>query len=223
MNTEPPTGLSVLKGNPRATVAVRFLLPAGALVGLLASIALVFPNYGAGFYGFVAAYVLPPAGKETVIPAAIAAGFSPFLVATYIAGFDMTVAWFLAWNWEVVLRVPLVGPFVERMMDAGNRHLARAPLIDRSAFYGLVLFVFFPLQGSGAVAGTILGRLLGIGAQRTWLAVMIGALVSSFVWAYAAGAFRELVQLFGLDIVLQWATLGLAGLVLGWLVVRRVR
>jgi uncharacterized membrane protein len=174
-------------------------------------------------FGFLAAYVIPPAGKETVIPSAVAAGFPPFLVATYIAGVDMTVGWLLAWNWDSLTRLPLLGDVIEETTRRGQQWLEGNDLADRSAFLGLVVFVFFPMQGSGAVAGVTLGRLIGLPAQRTWVAIMIGALTASFLWAYAAGAVRALVALFGLDAVVQTGLILIAGLSFVGLLARRIR
>lgn len=201
----PPRWLSGRKG-----WWIRLSAPLLALVGLVASVLVVFRFRSGEFYGFLLGYVVPPAGKETVIPAAVAAGFSPFLVATYIAGLDMTVAWLLAWNWDVVTRLPLVGRLVERLMTRGRDWLDASAIADRSAFLGLVAFVFFPMQGSGAVAGVTLGRLIGLPAQRAWLAIMVGALTSAFAWAYAAGGIRALVNVFGIARVLRAAVVLLA-------------
>lgn len=214
--------LPFLDRRGRTGTFVRWTLPLTALGGLLASILLVFPGRGLEFYGFLATYVIPPAGKETVIPAAVAAGFSPFLVATYIAGLDMTLAWFLAWNWDGVTKLPGVGLLVQRLMDRGQAWMDESELADRSAFLALVVFVFFPVQGSGAIAGIVLGRLIGLPAQRAWVAIMIGALAASFAWAYASGAIRAAVSIFGLDTVLQAAVVLIAGAVFVGLTVRRI-
>lgn len=221
-NEDVLTELPILTSTGRATVFVRWTLPLSALVGLLASVFLVFPTSAGEFFGFLATYVIPPAGKETVIPAAVAAGFSPLLVATYIAGLDMTLAWFLAWNWDSVTRLPYAGRLVERLMERGQAWMDRHAFADRSAFLGLVVFVFFPVQGSGAIAGVTLGRLIGLPAQRAWVAIMIGALTASFAWAYAAGGVRAAVTIFGLDAVLQAGVVLIASAAFVLLVVRRI-
>lgn len=220
MDAEVDHTPSFLEG--RTGFALRLGLPLVALLGLLASILVVFPFRGAEFYGLLITYIVPPAGKETVIPAAVAAGFSPFLVATYIAGMDMTVGWLMAWNWDVITDIPLVGDLVQRLMDSGQSWMEKQPLIDRSAFLGLIVFVFFPMQGSGAVAGITLGRLIGMPAQRAWLAIMVGALAASFAWAYAAGAVRAAVVVFGLEVVLRGALVLIASAAFAWLVTRRI-
>lgn len=206
----------------RTGLAIRLSLPLAALVGLIASVAVVFPYRGAEFYGILLTYVVPPAGKETVIPAAVATGFSPFLVAVYIAGTDMTLGWLLAWNWDIVTDVPGMGAMVERLMARGQAWMAEQPIVDRSAFLGLVLFVFFPMQGSGAIAGVTLGRLVGMPAQRAWVAIMVGALSAAFLWAYAAGGVRAAVIAFGGDVVVRVAVVLLASVVFLGLLTRRI-
>lgn len=209
-------------GRGKVTLAARLLFPLGAIVGLVVSAVIVFPTRYPEFYTVLTAYVLPPFGKETVIPGAVAAGFDPLMVAVYIGGLDMTLAWLLAWNWDLVVRVPRVGPWFEATMERGHERLASAPGLDRSAFFGLVFFVFVPFQGSGAVAGIILGRLLGMPPQRAWLAIMIGALSAALLWAFAADGMQALIVLFGLDRVLQVTLLVISSLALAWLITRKV-
>lgn len=214
--------IPLLRSKGRATTFARWTLPLGALAGLLASILIVFPSTYGEFYGFLAAYLIPPAGKESVIPAMVAAHFKPFLVATYIAGLDITLAWLLAWNWDSLTALPRVGELVERMMERGHAWMTESRFANRSAFFGLVVFVFFPLQGSGAVAGTALGRLIGLPAHRAWVAIMIGSLLAAFTWAYAADGLQALVITFGLNVVLHWGLVLLASAVFVGLVARRI-
>lgn len=221
-NEDVVSEIPLLRSTGKATTFVRWTLPLSALVGLIASVFLVFPTSAGEFFGFLAAYVVPPAGKETVIPSAVAAGFSPFLVATYIAGLDMTLAWLLAWNWDSVTKLPGVGRLVERLMESGREWMESHAFADRSAFLGLVVFVFFPVQGSGAIAGVTLGRLIGLPAQRAWVAIMIGALLASFAWAYAAGGVRAAVTIFGFDAVLQAGVVLLGTVAFVTLLARRI-
>lgn len=219
-----PADLPFLSPGGRAGIFARFTLPIAAMTALLLSVFLVFPNQSAEFLGLLLAYVVPPAGKETIIPAMVeGAGFSPFLVAIYIAGFDMTVAWFLAWNWDTVTRLPKLGDWIEETMERGHERLQATPLLDRSAFLGLTLFVFFPLQGSGAVVGIILGRMVGLPPQRAWVAIMIGALLAAFTWAYASNLYGDAIQAFGLGRVLQLTVVVISVGVLVWFVARRMR
>lgn len=206
----------------RGTLFIRVTLPAFALVGLLASLPLVFPTDYGTFVGGIVTYLVPPAGKETVIPGLVGAGYPPWLVATYIAGIDMSVAWFLAWNWDLVTRIPRAGDAIERVMLRGKERLKATPFLDRSAFLGLALFVFVPFQGSGAVVGILLGRMIGLPPQRAWVAIMIGALLAAFSLAYAAEAYKGLITAFGLEVVLQGTLVAVAGAATAFLVLRRI-
>ncbi|MDX1611736.1 MAG: small multi-drug export protein [Candidatus Thermoplasmatota archaeon] len=220
---EHPEPLAFFTSTRKATLFVRVTLPLAAMAGLIASIPLVFPERTAEFFGFLTAYIVPPAGKESVIPAAVGAGgFPPLLVATYIAGLDMTLAWFLAWNWDMVTRIPLAGRWLDDTMEKGRDRLERFPLLDRSAFLGLTLFVYFPLQGSGALIGVILGRMIGMPPQRAWVAIMVGALLAAFSWAYAANAYAGAITAFGGDTVLQGTLVVISTLALLTLITRRL-
>lgn len=220
MDSEVAHPNSFLEG--RAGLALRLSLPLAAIAGLVVSILVVFPFRSTEFYGILLTYIIPPAGKETVIPAAVGAGFSPFLVAVYIAGVDMTLGWLMAWNWDLIVGLPWIGGIVERLMARGKAWMEEQPVVDRSAFLGLVLFVFFPMQGSGAISGVTVGRLIGMPAQRAWLAIMIGALTAAFAWAYAAGAIRMAVVTFGFQVVVRAAVVLLASAAFVGLTLRRI-
>ncbi len=131
-------------------------------------------------------YFFPPLGKESVIPAAIAQGIAPWLIASAVAFIDIMVGLFLVWNFDLARKIPLIGGFIRRIEDKGQDILEKKPWVERLAFTGLVLFVMFPFQGSGAVGATIIGRMLGMEPKKIWFAVILGALIGCFMIAYAS-------------------------------------
>ena len=141
------------------------------------------------------AYFFPPAGKESVIP--ITMGYllamnrpvleSVLLVATSIAFVDIDVALFLAWNFDLALKIPLVGRFIRKVESKGHSIMARRKMLNWSAFLGLVLFVIVPFQGSGALTTTIIGRIIGMEKFRVFLAITIGALLGCYMIAIGVG------------------------------------
>jgi len=165
--------------------------------------------------GWMIAYFFPPLGKESVIPLAIAQGLNPWLVAFSIAFIDIMVGLFLVWNFHLARKIPLVGTFIRRLEAKGAEILKKRPWIDRLAFTGIVLFVMVPFQGSGAVGGTIVGKMLGMNPYKVWAAVIVGALVGCLVIAFATNyviGFLAGVSLFILVVVVL-CIVAVAGLI----------
>jgi uncharacterized membrane protein len=56
----------------------------------------------------------------------------------------------------------------------------------RWAFTGVMLFVMFPLTGTGAIGGSLFGRLLGLSRIRTFLSITVGSAIGCFGMAALA-------------------------------------
>ncbi len=166
---------------------VKFFTP--FIVGF-AGIGLLFFTLNQGTFlnlaRWMVLYFLPPLGKESVIPAAITIdGLDWWLVALTIAFIDIVVGLFLAWNFDIAKRIPLIGAFIRRLEKKGASLMDDKTWVEKFTFLGIVLFVVVPFQGSGAVGGTIMGRALGMKPAKVWSAVIMGALIGCFAIAFA--------------------------------------
>jgi len=135
--------------------------------------------------GAMTAYFFPPLGKESVIPLSVtwlkSHGYSDVflnmvVVPFSIAFIDIIVALFLAWNFDLALKIPLLGDWMKKMEEAGKRRIEESRWQGALLFWGIVLFVMVPFQGSGGVAATIIGRMAGMEWKKTVLAISIGAI-----------------------------------------------
>lgn len=143
--------------------------------------------------GLMVAYILPPAGKESVIPIGIAVGFPWWMMAFTIALLDILTGIFMALNFDIALKIPGLGGWIRRFIANGEQFFARRPWLERFYFTGVVLFVMFPLQGSGGVGATLVGRMMGLSPVRVLLAITIGAFAGCTIIALGAEAIRELI------------------------------
>jgi len=126
-------------------------------------------------------YFVPPFGKGTVIPLGIAGGVDPWAIAICTAFVDIAVGVFLTWNFDLAKKIPFIGSGINRIQLKGKAMLKDLPWLERASFAGIVVFVMFPFQGSGAVGGTILGRAIGLSPNRNLSAVAIGAVSGSLI------------------------------------------
>lgn len=132
------------------------------------------------------AYLFPPAGKESVIPLMVVAGIPWWLAAFSIALFDVLGALFITWNFQLALRIPLLGPWIEKFMVTGRQEFDRYPALEHLSSIGLALFVMVPFEGSGGVAASVIGRVLGMSPLKVILSVAAGSIISSSIIALSA-------------------------------------
>ncbi len=143
--------------------------------------------------GLMLAYLVPPAGKESIVPLGVALGFPWWLIAFSIGLMDVLAGIFMALNFDVALRIPLLGQWISKILQKGNDFVRRRPWLEKFCFFGVVLFVMFPLQGSGGIGGSLVGWMAGLSPARTLLAITIGAFLGCSVIATGSQAIKGLL------------------------------
>lgn len=208
--------------NMKITLAKFFIPFIIALIGIFILYFVMIALYDWNTFKFLGAamilYFIGPAGKESIIPAAVAGPeelnelirklpfdigpingqpINPFLIAMSIAFIDIVVGLFLVWNFDLAKKIPLLGRFITKFEEKCEKILAKKSWIERLAFTGIVLFVMFPLQGSGGVGASIVGRAIGMNPYRVWYAVIIGALSGCLIIAYSSNTIISILKSVG--------------------------
>ncbi|HEV8358958.1 MAG TPA: small multi-drug export protein, partial [Candidatus Thermoplasmatota archaeon] len=177
---------------PRVQIALLKLMIPFALAGLF--VFFILEVFGEAVANKLAAvfvlYFFNPVGKEVGIPFAIQDGPGPFFVPpaidpalawTFIVFIDVCTALFFVWNYDHVLRVPYIGRFLAWVERRGNAVVVKRKWIRRLAFFGLVIYATLPLEGTGAIGGSVVGRAIGLPAAKTFLAVATGSMVRTTI------------------------------------------
>lgn len=138
--------------------------------------------------GLITAYLLPPAGKETVIPIGIALGIPWWYMALSIAMIDIETGLFMALNFDLAHRIPYLGPLLSEMTRKTHDFITAHRWVAGLWFFAIVLMVMVPVFGSGGVRGSIAGKLLGMSTLIVFLAIAAGALIGCFGIALSSDA-----------------------------------
>jgi uncharacterized membrane protein len=138
--------------------------------------------------GLIVAYVLPPAGKETVIPLGIALGIPWWYMALSIAMIDIEAGLFMALNFDLAFKIPFLGPMLAVLTQKTQRVIEHYRWIARLYFFAIMLFVMVPGLGTGGFRGAIAGKLLSMHTYVVLLAIVAGALVGCFIIALGSAA-----------------------------------
>ena len=138
--------------------------------------------------GLMVVYILPPAGKETVIPVGIALGIPWWYMALSIVMIDVETGLFMALNFDLAFRLPYLGTILADLTQKTQRFIEDHRWISGLYFFAIVLMVMVPVFGSGGVRGSITGKLLGMGTFLVFLAILAGALIGCFMIALGSAA-----------------------------------
>jgi uncharacterized membrane protein len=193
-----PSCVNVIYFSPLIDRALKFSLPFILCIIYLLFLKYIYiPDDFNELGMLMGAYFLPPAGKETLFPLGINIyGYSWYLMAISLTVLDILTCMFMVWNFELVCKMPVFGAWTMACMRAGKRFLKRFPWVRRLSIIGLGLFVLLPFQGSGGVASSVLGKMIGLPSWHIFFAVSIGSLIGSV--ALALG-FHSLEHYFHID------------------------
>jgi uncharacterized membrane protein len=177
------------KNEKNLSPLLKFLLPIVIGLGVMLIMGfLLGSEMSMKYWPLMTGYFFPPLGKESIIPLGIANNFHPAIMALSISFIDAIVALFLVWNYDLAKQIPIVGTFMKKVEEKGQDVEGKYGWIKPLRFVGIVLFVMVPFQGSGGMGGSIVGRLIGMKPWNTFLAIVIGALLGTFLIAYLSEA-----------------------------------
>lgn len=143
--------------------------------------------------GLMIAYFIPPSGKESIAPIGIGLGIPWWLMALTMTLLDIITSLFMIMNFALMLRIPRLGPWIEKTTATGKEYMAEHPWIARWRVPGVALFVMLPLQGTGGVGATVVGLIAGLTPGEILLAVVIGSTIESLLFALGSELIWRLI------------------------------
>jgi uncharacterized membrane protein len=144
--------------------------------------------------GLMVAYMIPPSGKESIIPLGIVLGIPwPMMAATVVTQ-DILTGLFMLLNLDYAYRIPRLGPWIAEFLGQGKEFMAGRPWLSRWGVLGLAFFVVLPFQGTGGVGATLVGWIMGLPPGKILLGIGMGAVVEGLVFALGAEVVWTLVS-----------------------------
>lgn len=166
------------------------------------------------------AYLIPPFGKETIIPALYLGdsiqtiisdlfhlgldtseitGYPVWVIFAGIVIMDFYVSFFITMNFDLLLKIPLIGAWIRWIMRLAKSVITKKPWIEELSSAGLLIFMYIPLQGSGAMTCSVIGRLLGYSSIQTIGLVVMGSTLSTITVIFG---FSSVVELWKINPIL---------------------
>lgn len=167
------------------------------------------------FVGLMIAYTLPGFGKESIIPLAIVLGVPWWLITISVILADMTLGVIIAYNFDLLLKIPLLGKVLKIFTEKTNEVVQKNLWIKGLSLVGLLIFMCVPFMGSSAINTTIVGRLLSVPPRTLLSIVFVGSIFSTLLLSVGVHAIVELYH--QNPIYAAVAILGVAVLIyVGW-------
>jgi uncharacterized membrane protein len=107
-------------------------------------------------------------------------GFGPYQLGLIVWSLDTVKALVVVYSFDSLYRLGAGGRFLRRQRERASRLIDKRPGLRRASIGGLAVFVLIPIPGTGAIAGALLGALLGM-HRRAIVAAVSGASLSSAV------------------------------------------
>ena len=115
-------------------------------------------------------------------------------MAVTIAIMDSLLSWFIVYNIELVKKWGKIGPMIIKVEKQSQGLLNKYDWMRKVAIIFIVIFVMIPFQGSGGLAASIIGRLMGLKPWKVLLSVAFGSLLGCLGIAYMVDTIKKYIS-----------------------------
>ncbi|WP_372364643.1 small multi-drug export protein [Candidatus Uabimicrobium sp. HlEnr_7] len=151
--------------------------------------------------------------------------FSPYELATMVVYMDTAVAFLIVYNFHMLKKVYFIGKKLERVQEDSYYLLKSSTWMYDFAILGIVLFVSFPIAGTGAVGAAFLASILGFSRLVSIFWIFIGSIIGCFGLAVGAVYFESKLKTFLESPVFFFSSIGLFVILIiftGWKMKRMI-
>ena len=120
--------------------------------------------------------------------------FSAWQLGAVIWLLDTFSVLIIVYAWEGLDRLGVLKRQLDRIRNNAALVLRAYPRMRRGAVVGVIMFVLFPITGTGAIGGAFLGILLGLHRGVLIAAVSIGGLLGGSLMAFLAVNFSSVAM-----------------------------
>jgi hypothetical protein len=196
----PPAEPAPLSPAARRALVIGPLL-GFALIFLLTGI-LVSPA-AAGFIASLAAGTFVGGGKLVILAGAVEnAPVGHWAIAALVVYIDIATSLVIMGGIHFLDRHPSVARRLAAAGESSGHVIEHNPWMRRAAWLGLALFIAVPFNGTGALVGSVLGRLLGLSRASIVAATAFGSAASATALALASGIWAERINALAAEPVL---------------------
>ena len=152
--------------------------------------------------------------------------FGPYELGAVIWAMDTFTVLMIVYALEGVYWIRPLKRWIDKVQANAKLVLEAFPRMRKMALGGLLLFVLFPIAGTGAIGGAFIGILLGLHRVRLIATISAGGLLGGMLMAFLASNFASALSNFEAmqkDPTLKYVIIGGVALVLVIVVIALTR
>jgi len=140
----------------------------------------------------------------------------PYELGTVIWALDTLTVVVFVYSFEAIYRIGPARRALDKIHHNMRLLLLAYPRIKQLSIVGVIMLVLFPVSGTGALAGTFIGLLLGVHRAVLIASVSAGGFLGGFLMAFLAANFSSALSAFqGSQETKYWLTGVFVALILG--------
>lgn len=128
-------------------------------------------------------------------------------LAGMVVYMDSMTAIVVTYNLHILNKIPKIGPMLKNTRKDCYFLLQANPWMHKMAFIAVILFVAFPISGTGAIAGAFLATLLGLSRVTAIITIFIGGFLGSYGMGLAAWKIGADAKMFIENPLIAWGSL----------------
>ncbi|MDO5845985.1 MAG: small multi-drug export protein [Methanocorpusculum sp.] len=179
-------------GYYKPSLRVRMIFSFGILAVLAVFVGVMYlsfpPETFALYMGLFAVYMAPGAGKESIVPLLTAVGCPLAAIVCGIVIIDMALGIIISLNFDLLLRIPVLGKILGIFTRKAGETLHKYPWIAGLASAGLFLFMYIPFMGSSSINTSIVGRIISMHPKVLLPIIIAGSLMATLTVAVGVQA-----------------------------------
>ncbi len=120
--------------------------------------------------------------------------FGPYQLGAVIWALDTFSVLLFVYSFEAIYRLPGLRKPLDHIQENMELLLTVYPKMKQASVAGVILFVLFPVSGTGALAASFIGVLLGMNRFVLIAAVSAGGCIGGFLMAFLAANFASAIS-----------------------------
>ncbi|BBM86765.1 small multi-drug export protein [Candidatus Uabimicrobium amorphum] len=151
--------------------------------------------------------------------------FNSYELAAMVIYMDTAVAFLIVYNFHLLKKIYFIGDKLQHIQEDSYYLLQSSKWMYDFAIIAIVLFVSFPIAGTGAIGAAFLASILGFSRLVSIFWIFVGSVLGCFSLAFGAVYFKAKLKVFLESPIFFFTSIGVFVLLLflaGWKMKRMI-
>jgi hypothetical protein len=178
-------GRGKLDGDHWYHVLAKMFIPAGIYAIFYGSVYLIYgADMASRWAELTVLFLVPPMGTGTIVPIGMSDGFNGLTMALTVTMVDLILSMWICWWFVILHKIPIIGRIFVWMEEKAGKKIEANPTYKRASWWVIFSVLLIPIQGSGGMNMSIIGKLVGLRADLVITAVAAGSFTIAIIVAF---------------------------------------